>query len=204
MIRKFLGKRLVFDGKMVILTVGSTLLVLLAYYYRMPAQRHWESLLLFLAVPIILTLAVFKDPLRKYGVQLGDWQAGLLITAGGILLMTPVVWLLGRHHVAVQGYYRHIEQGLIWKMALEMVGWEFLFRGWLLFGYAEKYGPDALWLQAVPFALAHIGKPDIETLSTIFGGVAFGWVAWRTQSFVYAFLIHWYIGALIVIVSAGA
>ncbi len=101
----------------------------------------------------------------------------------------------------MQGYYSYSQEGLIWKKALELFGWEYLFRGWILFGYARKYGPDALWIQAVPFAVAHLGKPEVETLSTIFGGFAFGWVAWRTGSFVYSFLIHWFIAALIVIVS---
>ena len=46
-------------------------------------------------------------------------------------------------------------------------------------------------------------KPEVETLSTIFGGFAFGWVAWRTKSFLYPFLIHWFIATLIIIVAAG-
>ena len=101
----------------------------------------------------------------------------------------------------MQEYYKYSQDGLIWKKALELFGWEYLFRGWILFGYARKYGPDALWIQAVPFAVAHLGKPEVETLSTIFGGFAFGWVAWRTGSFVYSFLIHWFIAIFIVIVS---
>jgi membrane protease YdiL (CAAX protease family) len=86
---------------------------------------------------------------------------------------------------------------------LDLFGWEFLFRGWLLFGYTRKFGPDALWLQAVPFALAHIGKPELETLSTIFGGFAFGWVAWRTKSFVYPLIIHWFVASFTILAAAG-
>jgi hypothetical protein len=33
--------------------------------------------------------------------------------------------------------------------------------------------------------LAHVGKPAIETLSTIFGGFAFGWVALVAAFFFY-------------------
>ena len=54
------------------------------------------------------------------------------------------------------------------------------------------------------FAIAHLTKPEIETLSTIFGGFAFGWVAYRTKSFVWPFLIHWFIGTFIIIVASGA
>jgi len=87
---------------------------------------------------------------------------------------------------------------------LDLIGWEFIFRGWLLFGYAKKYGHDALWLQSVPFALAHIGKPEVETLSTIFGGFLFGLVAWRSKSFLYAFLIHYFVFFFTVLVAGGA
>ena len=34
-----------------------------------------------------------------------------------------------------------------WR-ALDLIGWEFIFRGWILFGYARRFGPEALWLQA--------------------------------------------------------
>ena len=55
----------------------------------------------------------------------------------------------------------------------------------------------------VPFALAHISKPEVETLSTIFGGFAFGWVAYRTRSFLYPFLIHWFVASFIILIAAG-
>jgi membrane protease YdiL (CAAX protease family) len=74
----------------------------------------------------------------------------------------------------------------------------------MLFGYERKFGAHALWLQAVPFALVHIGKPEVETLSTIFGGLAFGWVAWRTRSFLYPFLIHWFVASFTILAASGA
>jgi membrane protease YdiL (CAAX protease family) len=105
----------------------------------------------------------------------------------------------------MQQYYAPLGAGLPLPLYtfLELFGWEFLFRGWILFGYARQFSGNALWLQAVPFAIAHFGKPEIETLSTIFGGFAFGWIAWRCRSFLYPFLIHWYILTLTMYV-AGA
>lgn len=103
----------------------------------------------------------------------------------------------------MQNYYKPLLPGLPWSTLLDLFSWEFLFRGWLLFGFARKFGPEAIWLQAVPFALAHIGKPEIETLTTIFGGFIFGWVAWRTKSFVYPLLLHWFVGSFMIIVAAG-
>jgi membrane protease YdiL (CAAX protease family) len=158
---------------------------------------------LFILIPITITVIVFKDNPRDFGLVVGDWKTGIILVFLGIAGMTPIIWYLGTKVPGMQNYYNFPLDGLIWKKALELFGWEYLFRGWILFGYARKFGPDAVWLQAVPFAIGHIGKPDIETLSTIFGGFAFGWVAWRTGSFFYSFLIHWYIGVLIILVSSG-
>lgn len=203
-ISNLLGDKLNFDGRIALLTILSTLLITVDYYFSPTGYNHFDSLLLYIIIPGLCILIVFREPFSAYGFKLGDWKAGLLFTILGCGLMAPVIWYLGSRNISMQGYYQYQMEGLIWKKGLEMFGWEFIFRGWLLYGYAKKYGPDALWLQAVPFAVAHIGKPMVETVSTIFGGFAFGWVAWRTGSFLYGFLIHWFIGVLIVLISSGA
>jgi membrane protease YdiL (CAAX protease family) len=149
-------------------------------------------------------LVVFRENPKDYGFTLGDWKAGIAITLGAIILIAPILWLVGRGNASMQNYYKPMVTGLPWNTLLDLFGWEFIFRGWLLFGYAQKFGPEALWLQAVPFALAHIGKPELETLSTIFGGFVFGWVAWRTKSFVYPLVIHWFVASFTIVVAAGA
>lgn len=192
------------DGRIALLTVLSTLLITVDYYFSPTGYNHFDSILLYIIIPGLCVLIIFREPLSVYGFKLGDWKAGLLFTLLGCVVMTPVIWYLGSRNSTMHSYYQYQVEGLAWKKGLEMLGWEFIFRGWLLFGYAKKYGPDALWLQAVPFAVAHLGKPMVEALSTIFGGFAFGWIAWRTGSFLYGFLIHWFIGMLIVLISSGA
>ncbi len=200
--KRILGERLNIDWKIAVITIVSTLLIMADYYYSPTSRNYLDSLLLFVLIPFGITIFVFKEKPSDYGFTLGDWKTGLLLTFLGLLFMAPIIWFLGTRNSGMQGFYNYSQDGLIWKKSLELFGWEYMFRGWILFGYARKYGPDALWLQAVPFAVAHIGKPEVETLSTIFGGFAFGWVAWRTGSFFYSFLIHWFIATLIVIVSA--
>lgn len=202
-IRRILGERLHIDWKIAVITIVSTLLIMGDYYYSPSGRNHFDSLFLFILIPIAITLLVFKEKPVDYGFKIGDWKTGVLLVFLGFLFMTPIILYLGTRELGMQEYYNFSQDGLAWKKAFEIFGWEYLFRGWILFGYARKYGSDALWLQAVPFAVAHLGKPDVETLSTIFGGFAFGWVAWRTGSFIYSFLIHWFIATLIIIVSAG-
>lgn len=201
--KKLLGPKLYFDWKIVTITIVSTLLLMVDHYHLITAHKYFDRVMLYLFIPLVFILFIFRENPRDYGLTIGDWKAGLTITSAGILLMAPVIWYLGKSDPSMTTYYKPFVVGLPWRTFLDLIGWEFFFRGWILFGYARKFGAEALWLQAVPFALAHIGKPEIETLSTIFGGFAFGWVAWRTRSFLYPFLIHWFISTFIILVSAG-
>ena len=199
----FLGPKLQFDWKIVTITVASTLLLMVDYYHRLTSHKYWDRVILYLVIPLVFILFVFREHPREYGFALGDWKAGIVIMLAGILLMAPVIWYLGKSDPSMTDYYKPFVAGLPWTTFLDMIGWEFTFRGWILFGYARKFGAEALWLQAVPFALAHIGKPEVETLSTIFGGFVFGWIAWRTRSFLYPFLIHWFINTFVILIAAG-
>jgi membrane protease YdiL (CAAX protease family) len=201
--RKLLGPTLQFDWKIVTITIVSTLLLIVDAYHHLTPSKFWDRFILYLIIPLLVILLVFRENPREYGFSLGDWKAGLVITMTGILMMTPIILYLGKLNSGMVAYYKVYAYGLPWTTFLNLFGWEFFFRGWVLFGYARKFGPEAMWLQAVPFALAHINKPEVETLSTIFGGFAFGWVAWRTRSFLYPFLIHWYIATLIILVAGG-
>ncbi len=217
--RCLFGEQLRLDWKIAVLTVVSTLLLMLDHYhYPLLPWETWfpawsetdlsmkilDRTLLYFIIPMFIVLVIFRDKPREFGFTFGDWKAGVILTLGGIVLIAPILWLVGRGDPAMQDYYKPLVAGLPWSTFLDLFGWEFIFRGWLLFGYARKFGPEALWLQAVPFALAHIGKPEVETLSTIFGGFAFGWVAWRTKSFVYPLLIHWFVASFTILVAAGA
>jgi membrane protease YdiL (CAAX protease family) len=216
--RKLFGEKLLLDWKIAILTIVSTLLLMVDYYHFPLLQwtkwiPGWDSTglsmkvldrtLLYFIIPMFFILVVFREHPKDYGFAFGDWKAGIVITLGAIVLIAPILWLIGRGNASFQNYYKPMVTGLPWNTLLDLFGWEFIFRGWLLFGYSRKYGPEALWLQAVPFALAHMGKPELETLSTIFGGFAFGWVAWRTKSFFYPLLIHWFVASFTIVIAAG-
>jgi membrane protease YdiL (CAAX protease family) len=202
--KHLLGEKLNLDWKVAVVTIVSTLLLIVDYYYVFTDYKHWDRFIFYFVIPLALTLVLFRENPKQYGFTLGDWKLGLAYTALGILLMAPILYLLGSGDESMRVYYRWLLPGLPWNTFIDLIGWEFFFRGWILFAYLRRFGHDALWLQAVPFALAHIGKPDIETLSTIFGGFAFGWVAYRTKSFLWPFLIHWFISSFVIMVAAGA
>ena len=198
-----LGEKIMFDWKIVTVTIVSTLLLMVDHYHKLTGFKYWDRVILYLLIPLAVILVFFRENPREYGFTFGDWKLGLTYTLLGILLMAPVIYFLGSDDPSMQKYYERFLPGQPWTTFLDLIGWEFIFRGWILFSYSRKFGHEALWLQAVPFAIAHLSKPEVETLSTIFGGFAFGWVAWRTKSFLYPFLIHWFIGTFIILVAAG-
>jgi membrane protease YdiL (CAAX protease family) len=108
----------------------------------------------------------------------------------------------------MQEYYaQQAGQQSVWQIlflnGVEMFGWEFIWRGLMLFAFARAFGPGAaIFLQAVPFAFMHLKKPEIETLSTIFGGAGFGFIAWQSESFLYPWLIHWFIATFTMVIAS--
>jgi membrane protease YdiL (CAAX protease family) len=205
------------DFRAITAAVLSTLLILIDYYHSW--RPEWaatatgtrlalglESLGLYLVIPLFTILVVFRDRPSDYGFSLGDWREGLKWTAISLAIFGPITWLAGRQPAMATYYEGRMAMGfgnLTLTSAMDLFGWEFIFRGFLLFALARIAGPNAIVLQAIPFAIAHQGKPELETLSTIFGGAAFGWVAWRSRSFLYPFLIHLAINVLVVVAATS-
>ena len=212
--RTFRLAGLTLDLRATVALVSTTLLLTIGHYQqpfpgdtRMEAQwgTSFENVLLYLVVPLLLIRFAFGESPLEYGFSWGDWRLGLKLTAVIVGFAVPLLAVAARTP-AMQAYYGD-HQGswgeLIAAFALELVGWEFLFRGFLLFSLVSCMGPTAIIAQAVPFALAHFGKPELETLTTVFGGALFGWVAWRTRSYLYPVLIHLAVYSLTVVLAAG-
>jgi membrane protease YdiL (CAAX protease family) len=146
-----------------------------------------------------------RDRPERYGIRLGDARAGLAIALAGCAVMTPVVLVLARQP-AFAGYYAAQATDapdVLLTTALEVLPAEFFFRGFLLFALLRVIGPIAVVIATLPFAFAHLGKPEIETLSTLGGGLLYGWLDWRTGSVLWSGLAHTWILALVVM-AAGS
>jgi membrane protease YdiL (CAAX protease family) len=204
---------LVLDTRATIVVFSSTILVTLGYYRdNLPGipgsavdGSSLAAILYYLLIPVFIVAVIFGEPLASYGFQVGDWRQGLKWAAIVIAISAPILYGAGHTSGMVQYYARAPQTApvIVARAALELFGWEFLFRGFLLFGLLRVLGPSAVVIQAIPFALAHLSKPEIETLSTIFGGTLFGWIAWRSRSFLYAFLVHWFILSFVTLVAQG-
>ncbi len=191
------------DWKAVTVIIVTTLVLSVARYHKVLSDSRLNKLFYYLAVPLFVIVVIFRESPAEYGFRLGDWKAGLVLTVVSILGITLFLPSVARLK-DFRAYYSPAAKQvlpLLVETSAEMIGWEFFFRGFLLFALYRVVGPYAILLQAVPFALAHIGKPELETLSCIFGGSIFGYIAWRTNSFLYPFLIHTYMATMVVLLA---
>lgn len=197
-----------FNTKLTLMIVLTTIVPMLdAYDHTIFGVKAYDRFVFYFVVFALVIWLVLQEPLTDYGFKLGNWREGLLWTIGVILVMGTFLYFFARTP-AMQSYYLARTPPdpftIVFRNSVELFAWEFVWRGFLLFGLARYLGPGpAIFLQAVPFAYMHLGKPELETLSTIFGGAGFGFVAWRTQSFVYPWLIHWFMAAFTMLVAAG-
>ena len=165
---------------------------------------------LMLVIPLTLIPLVLRQKPSDFGFRIGDWRFGLKSSLVFIIVMLPVLWIASgsesfaktypqggpfvRENISVLLYYELF-------VGFYMLAWEFFWRGYMMFGLKQKFGYYAILIQMVPFFILHRGKPEIETFASIFAGLILGIQAWRANSFIYCFIVHWTIMIFVDVVS---
>jgi len=138
------------------------------------------------------------DRVPSLGLGLGDWRVGIpacaLFYGVMVVLLAFVIWtqdFRGKYPL-YEDADRSIAMFLSYELAyaLYFVAWEFFFRGFMTFSLEKTLGVWTAFVQMLPFVVMHFGKPDLESMSSVFGGIALGWLALRTRSIWYGVFIH--------------
>jgi membrane protease YdiL (CAAX protease family) len=169
-------------------------------YEPIAGSLYWTAtnVLLLLALPLISEKFQRENTLGGLGLGLGDWKLGSVAAAACYAVMVPFI-LLAAQAGDFQATYPLDRNALasaemFWVYEVSYVvffiGWEFFFRGYLLFSLEPKLGAVAIAVQTVPFALMHLGKPFPEALGSIFAGLFLGMLALRTRSIWYGAALH--------------
>jgi membrane protease YdiL (CAAX protease family) len=154
-------------------------------------------------LPALTVKLVFRERLRDYGVGLGiparTWRT--LASLAPVFLLVAYLGADDRQILAkfpinpragdsARMFALHALTYLVFY-----VGWEFHFRGFLLFGLRASLGDaNAILIQAMVSALLHIGSPASETFGAILAGFVWGVLALRTQSLVSGLGQHYLLG----------
>ena len=149
---------------------------------------------------LIITL-VFREPLKSYGLGLGDWRLGLKLCLVCYILYAPLAVIFFTSK-GFQEHYGAITRNIpTWQVfflkenfsvLFFMIATEFFFRGFLLFGISKRHGEFmGMMVSIIPFVMWHYNKPAIETFGSFPVGLALAYVALRTESIWYSVLLHW-------------
>lgn len=67
---------------------------------------------------------------------------------------------------------------------------EFFFRGFIILAFASRFGHKAILPMCAYYVTIHYGKPLGETISSFFGGLLLGVIAYRTRSIYGGVIVH--------------
>jgi membrane protease YdiL (CAAX protease family) len=200
---KYIKNRILwgYDLNLIAVVSVSTMVLVLKHYYPLNTDfPRATELIYYLLVPLAAGWLLFQDKPWDYGIRIGHWKPSIILTAVCLAAMTLILYAAGKMPEFRSYYYRYVIDWseLLLDAALYMFAWEFLFRGYMLFGLEKSIGKSAIFVQAIPFVLLHLGKPFLETLFCIPGGFVLGYVAYRTRSFLPCFIIHFGIYAMMI------
>jgi hypothetical protein len=197
---------------LLVITLVATATMVGSYYHFVKIERlgpDWQSAfeligrgLTFLLIPLV-SLPFLRIPLREVGFTWGEPRKWLRDVALLYVVMLPLLFLAARQPDFRESYPYFSMARLGWRYFLLaqlfqlvfMFGWEFIGRGYLLFGFARRIGYSALLVQSIPFVLMHLGKPELETAGALVAGLALGVVALRARSFYPCVLLHFAVAA---------
>ena len=164
-----------------------------------------ERFVLFGVVPFAVVVLGFRDRPGRYGLTLGEWRWGVVLTVVGCIVMTPVVvWFATLP--SVREFYAQSRAPLgqlVITNAIDLTAVEFALRGFLMLTLVRLIGPLGVLVATMPFVFSHLGKPELELFSTLAGGLVYGWLAWRTRSIVWGSIGHVYVMTLVTVAAAA-
>jgi hypothetical protein len=178
-----------------------------------PWSRYW---LIVLQLPAkLLLLVCMLAACRKAGLLEGDslWDSVGLTVKGFnarpyfllLALLVPLIILASTQPDFLRFYPKVKNIAFIngyatpvwpWKLGYELsYGLDFLsielfFRGLLVVGLVRMAGPQAILPMAAFYCTIHFGKPLGECISSFFGGLVLGVLAYRTRSILGGLIVH--------------
>jgi membrane protease YdiL (CAAX protease family) len=174
------------------------LILVLNYYF--PVCNEWLSRLVYFAlIPLAVILCLRRNPL-DFGLRPGSPRVWGFYTFLFCLIVYPVLYFASGS-ASLREYYRIDDFSFISYFLvtfLSLFATEFLFRGFLLFGLKDRFGEASIFIQTIPFVLVHLGKPGLETISTVITGILFGYICYRGKSFWPAFIVHMFINVFFI------
>lgn len=170
--------------------------------HRFHQRIFWASAraFIYLVVPVCVIKLVLRGSLVDYG---GRWR-GVLASGRTYLFMFAIIapFVVGASFTAgfqaKYPYYRMQAGESVWPWligwellyALQFVGLEFFYRGFLLHGIRHRVGYPAVYMMMMPYMMIHLGKPLPECVGSIIAGFVLGTLSLKSGSVWWGAAIH--------------
>ena len=164
------------------------------------AYLYWgtTSVLLRAVVPAGIILWALGDSPCNWGYRIKGTLRHVPAYGLMYLVMLPIlVWISSTESfLTYYPFYDRAAEGgsAFWLYelgyAFQFVGIEAFFRGFLTFGLARRFGLLGIAIMTVPYTMIHFGKPAPEAFAAIIAGLALGYLALRSKSFVPGVFLH--------------
>ena len=154
-------------------------------------------------LPAATIKLLFRERLSDYGVSLGiprqTWLSLAFFTPFFLLaayVASQDPQFLAKFPINPQaGSSRSMFALHAATYGLFYVGWEFYFRGFVLFGLRDSLGAvNAVLIQTLASALLHIGSPAAESFGAVLAGLLWGAIALQTRSLLSGLGQHFLLG----------
>jgi membrane protease YdiL (CAAX protease family) len=173
-----------------------------AWNWQLARLAYWAvgQTVVYVAAPLVVIKLVFRQRLEDFGAKrrgvLSCWWVYLLL----FLAIVPCVIYVSDRPSFQRTYpfYRLGSDEPLWPRffvwealyAVQFIGLEFFFRGFLLHGLRRRFGTYSILVMTVPYCMIHFGKPLLETFAAIAAGIILGFMSLKTRSVWLGAVLH--------------
>lgn len=164
---------------------------------------YWPPRLIIMLILLTFIRRFINPDNSFYGLvpKKINWKPYFLM----LLIMVPLIAAASTQHDFLAAYPKmkevlplpeNAKPGWLYKLLFELsygsdfISIEFFFRGFLVIGFMKWIGKDAILPMACFYCTIHFGKPLGECISSYFGGLLLGIVAYHTRSIYGGLMVH--------------
>jgi membrane protease YdiL (CAAX protease family) len=166
------------------------------------AQHLWShgtAVVLLLLLPLLAGWVFEGWTPVDLGFRLRGTGREMLIVFLLWLAMLPLVWAVhdtasfARTYPRLPGAATDPTLFLLYEgfYLFKWIAWEFIFRGFMIFGFGKDFLSRSVLIATIPFVIMHFGKPELEAFGSLPAGLILGYLALRSRSIWPGVLLHW-------------
>ena len=172
----------------------STLFLVLAICRPIGSSLVVNHTVYYMVLPIFTILIILRKNPLDFGLRFWDYKLWSFYVAITVLIGIPVLYIGSLFSSVDQYYTKPFDYYSFFTQTVPLLFvWEYLLRGFILFGFKERFKEASILIPMFPFVLHHIREPEIKILMCIPMGLWFGYIAYRGKSFWPAFIVHTFI-----------